>query len=180
MKKNLLITAIIILCGTLSSNAQKGRIQLGIGVEAGIPTGDIGKLVKPGVGGSAKLLYGISDAGNLTLTTGYYSFAAKEDIPDYKETLSCIPVLFGYRHSFNAFYIEPQIGFGSYNWKAKGSDVTPLNSSLNATEFTYAVGVGYVYKDVDLGVRFQTGALNGGNFSFAGLRIGYNISFAKK
>src|ERR1700743_689184 len=93
MKKvsNLLASAVVavaILFGT-NVNAQTTTTtttsssstpwRLGFGIEGGIPTGDAHPASGFELGGSARLQYGLSDAFDLTLTSGYSNFFIKDD-----------------------------------------------------------------------------------------------------
>src|SRR3954462_10894189 len=101
MKKVFL--AICIAAISSSAYSQKGNNQIGVGVDLGLPMGDFGDFSSFGVGGYVKGLYGIGTAGQITLTTGYQSYAAKKEIKDLyaadKVSQSVIPILVGYRHN---------------------------------------------------------------------------------
>jgi hypothetical protein len=175
MKKVFL--AICIAAISSSAYSQKGNNQIGVGVDLGLPMGDFGDFSSFGVGGYVKGLYGIGTAGQITLTTGYQSYAAKKEIKDAlgadKYNLTIIPVLVGYRHNFSGFYVEPQVGYGSYGSKVKISGVSG-NASSGA--FTYALGLGYAKSGFDGGVRYQAGSKDGSTTSLIGIHIGYNFS----
>src|SRR5688500_14217006 len=113
MKKVFLsIFAIIALAG--GSYAQQGNNQISPAVEVAIPTGDAGESSQLGLGLTVKGLYGIGKAGQLTFTTGYLVASAKKEFKDIlgadKVNSTMIPLLAGYRHNFNGFYAETQIG----------------------------------------------------------------------
>jgi hypothetical protein len=51
--------------------------------------------------------------------------------------------------------------------------------------FGYAIGIGYVVSNVDLGVRYQGGKPGGDNqdgsdWSFIGIHVGYNFTLGGK
>jgi hypothetical protein len=175
MKKVLL--AICIATLSTVSFAQKGTNAIGIGPEVGLPMGDFGDLSKLGIGGYVKFLYGIGEAGSVTLTTGYSSFKAKdlytEALEADKINSTIIPILLGYRHNFSGFYVEPQVGYGIYGVKITGGDFAGSGSD---GAFTYAVGIGYVVSSFDIGVRYQGASKDGSTTSLIGIRVGYNIS----
>src|SRR5688572_21828515 len=100
---------------TVSGFAQEGNNQVSPAAELALPTGDAGDANKLGLGATVKGLYGIGEAGQITFTTGFLASSAK---PEYKDALgadkitsSMIPLLAGYRHHFNGFYAEPQVGY---------------------------------------------------------------------
>lgn len=157
--------------------AQKGSNAIGIGADIGLPMGDFGDIAKLGIGGYVKFLYGIGEAGQLTLTTGYQSYKAKDEIIDAFEAdkinYTIIPVLVGYRHNFNGFYVEPAVGYGSFGTKIKSEDFDVSGSNGG---FAYAAGVGFTKSGFDVSVRYQGASINSTNISLIGFRIGYNIS----
>lgn len=171
MKKVLL--AICIAAISSVSYGQKGSNAIGIGADLGLPIGDFGDAAKFGFGGYAKFLYGIGEAGQLTLTTGYTTYKGKVESDEVKYTFNIIPILVGYRHNFSGFYVEPQIGYGSYGTKVKMDGISGSGSS---GAFTYAAGVGFAKSGFDVGVRYQGGSKDGSNISIVGIHIGYNIS----
>ncbi|HUC82751.1 MAG TPA: outer membrane beta-barrel protein [Flavisolibacter sp.] len=172
MKKVFLAFAIVV--ASFAANAQTGKNQLGIGVEVGLPMGDFGDAFGVGIGGTAKYMHGIGSAGQLTLTSGYQRFGAKDLPSGFDASASIIPILAGYRHNFSGLFIEPQLGYGIYGAKASGSG---MNISDSEGAFTYAIGAGYAMaQGLDLGVRYQSGSKDGESTSFIGFRVGWNFS----
>ena len=171
MKKIIFSVALIIVV-SVAANAQSGTLKIGIGPEAGIPTGDAGDAVKIGIGGSAKALFGIGNAGQITFTTGYMSFGGKDLADGEKASLNVIPFMAGYRQNFGGFYVEPQAGIGLMKAKDSYGDESESNSD---TRFTWAAGIGYLIIYVDIGVRYQSYESEGGHFGFAGIKLAYNI-----
>ena len=163
------------------SVAQQGNNQISPAVEIALPTGDANDASQLGLGVTVKGLYGIGEAGQLTFTTGYLVSGAKKEFKDLlgadKINSTMIPLLAGYRHNFNGFYAEPQIGYGIYGAKIKGGDYA---SSDSEGAFTWAAGVGYVYNNFEGGVRYQSMHKNGGSSGMIGFRIGYNFSLGGK
>lgn len=175
MRKILFASAFAIF-SFIGAKAQTGNNQVGIALDAGIPTGDFGDAFKTGFGGQLRGLLGIGTAGQVTLTTGYSSFRAKSEVEDAegadKVTFSVIPILVGYRHNFNGIYIEPQAGYGSYRGKVEAAGVSAKESD---GAFTWAAGIGYAKNGVDVGARYQS-AEKDGSTSFIGIHIGYNFT----
>ena len=158
--------------------AQKGNNAIGVAVDAAVPVGTLSDATSFGIGGTVKGLYGIGTAGQLTLTTGYSSFSAKKEVKEAlgasKVTQGVIPILAGYRHNFNGFFAEPQIGYGIYTSKIKGG---LFESDGSEGAFTWAIGGGYVFnKKFEAGVRYQSGTSDGESSGFIGIRVGYNFS----
>lgn len=179
MKK--LFLAICIATISSAAYSQQGNNQIGVGIDLGLPLGDFGDGYSFGYGGYVKGLYGIGTAGQITLTTGYTVFPAKKVLEDAlgadKITSSIIPVLAGYRHNFNGFYVEPQLGYGSYGTKIDGGSFSAKGSS---GAFTYAVGLGFAKGGFDAGVRYQGASKDGSSTSLIGFRVGYNFSLGSR
>ena len=173
MRKVFLVLASVFALS--AANAQTGKNQIGVGVEVGLPMGDFGDAFKTGFGGSVKYLHGVGSAGQISLTTGYTTFSTKADLPDgYSLKASIIPILAGYRHNFSGAYVEPQLGYGIYGFKAKGGGESESESE---GAFTWAIGAGYALQQgLDLGVRYQSASKDGSTTSLIGFRVGYNFS----
>lgn len=158
-----------------SSFAQKGKTQLGFGADLSLPTGDFGNYFKTGGGGYVKGMFGVGKSGQVTVTSGYSSFKEAGDYEDFTTTVTMVPLLVGYRHNFNGFFVEPQLGYGMYGLKVNSFDEGFDSDSEGA--FTWAAGVGYVFANqIEVSARYQTGGQQGTNFSLFGLRLGYNFS----
>jgi hypothetical protein len=164
MKKILLV--MVVTSFSLLSHAQKGNNQIGVAFEAGLPMGDFGDEAKTGFGGSARGLLGVGTAGQVSLTVGYTSFGVKDEADLH---LTILPILIGYRHNMSGFYVEPQVGYGTYG-------VTGGGFSASSGAFTWAAGIGYVVSGFDLGARYQSASKDGGTTSLVGLHVGYNFS----
>lgn len=162
---------------SIASFAQAGKNQISLSGNVATPTGDFKEFTKVGFGGTVKALYGVGKSGQITLTSGYVAFSAKDLYKDLLEAdkinQSIIPILAGYRHNFSGFYVEPQVGYGVYAAKIKGGD---FDGSDSNGAFTWAAGVGYVFGNIDLGALYQSGHKDGESNGFAGLRVAYNFS----
>ncbi|HEX2846909.1 MAG TPA: outer membrane beta-barrel protein [Chitinophagaceae bacterium] len=179
MKK--LFLAITIVTVSLTASAQKGNNQIGVGVDLGLPTSDFGDAAKFGFGGYLKGLYGIGSAGQITLTSGYTTYSAKDEVLTGsgadKIKYGIIPILAGYRHNFDGFYAEPQLGYSIFRAKMEGGGMSVSNSE---GMFTWAVGLGYAMSGFDAGVRYQSGSKDGSTIAVVGIHIGYNFSLGGK
>jgi len=174
MRKVFLVLASVFALGV--ANAQSGKNQFGIGLEIGLPMGDFGDAFKTGFGGTVKYLHGVGSAGQVSLTSGYQKFGAKDLPSETSASASIIPILLGYRHNFSGLYLEPQLGYGIYGYKYDfGGTIGSGSDSEGA--FTWAIGAGYAMEQgLDLGVRYQSASKDGSTTSFIGLRVGYNFS----
>jgi len=176
MKKVFLAIFGIVAFGA-ASLAQKGNNQITPALELALPTGDAGDASSLGLGVTVKGLYGVGNAGQLTLTTGYLAAGTKKELKDLlgadKITSNMIPILAGYRHHFKGFYAEPQVGYGIYGAKIKGGE---FESSESEGAFTWAAGIGYIYNNFEVGARYQSMHRDGESSGFVGIRLGYNFS----
>lgn len=180
--KKIFASTVLFVFVALAAVAQKGDIGVGAGIDVGLPIGDFADGYGVGIGASAKGFYGLSDAGQATLTLGYIRFGLK-DMPDgMSGSAGLIPVLAGYRHRFDNLYAEGQAGLTVVRSAVtvKGLEGLPgldaIGGSSSDTNFGYAIGAGYLFNSWDLGLRFQGVSGDGGSLNFMALRIGYNFA----
>ena len=176
--KKIFLAIVLIAAATIGAHAQKGTKQISAGVELGFPTGDFSYGAKTGFGVNGKAIFGITDNGNITATTGLSNFGYK----GYSSSnVTIIPFLGGYRHNFSGsvkgLYAEPQIGAGLYMSKFGSGD---LKSTDSEVDFTWALGGGYVYNNFDFSLRYQRAQATGGGAGFFGLKVAYNIPLPGK
>lgn len=169
-----IFTTALILCAVFVVNAQsKGFHTINAGAELSLPIGDFGSAYGIGFGATGKALYGITDQGDITGTLGYIHFGMKNTDSTVSGSMSMIPIMFGYRHNFDGFYAEPQLGLTMVKSKVNFDDMGyGFSGSVSATKLSIGLGGGYVFGDWDLAARFQIVD----NLNFFGIRIGYNFS----
>lgn len=165
MKKYLYL--ICLSCILLSAKAQYYRqdkgLLLGVNASYLYPTGDMGKILKNGIGGNLSVKYLINEVIGIGFEGGYYTFKSKigeergGKAQDYRANL--IPALLE-----ATFYIPtwnrttlPYLGiqFGAYMNQIKVSqkEDSYLSSSLSKNLFLFSPGGG-----VHAGVLFQLGS----------------------
>ncbi len=178
MKKLVLMIALS-TCTYFMAAAQTGGIHIGAGVDVGLPIGNFGEGYGIGFGASAKGLYGISDAGQVTLTVGFLRFGMKDGSDEVSGSTSLIPFLPGYRHRFGNLYAEGQVGLTMLRTSVKFKDndygIGNFGGSTAATHLGYGIGGGYLMGNWDLGLRFQGVSGSGGSLDFVAARIAYNF-----
>ena len=171
------------------SPARRG-LSISIGPEVAVPLGIFRNKVlfpgaassvrgyKLGVGGSAKLNIPVATNIDISLSAGYMAFSQKASIDDASGTISLtknsytfVPFKGGVRFRLNhGFYLEPQAGYTQ----------TKIKNEEGAGYFTYAGNIGYlINRAVDIAIRYESVSRTGGNLNFAGLRVAYNIPFAR-
>jgi hypothetical protein len=161
------------------AKAQKGVNGIQIGARAAFPTEKLNKVANTGFGGTIKGMYGIgskSSPHQITLEAGYNRFGLKDLPAGVSGYYSAIPIYTGYRYLFGNVIIDTQAGI-SIN-RAAGESVTGKKASDGETSFGWAAGVGYLIKQVEVGVKYQSSHVEDDIYSikFFALRVGYNFA----
>lgn len=172
--KKIIFSAVLVCTLAMAANAQQHENGINFGPDLYLGLKSFGDAYKAGIGGHVKGLYGVGSAGQATLTIGYASFKGKKtDFFDYsKQQFKVIPILLGYRHHFQDFFVEPQLGVGH-------STIDYNDTKLfSQTKFMYAIGGGYLTHGFEVDLSFQ----NVGETGEIALRAGvaYNVPFHKK
>ncbi|RYF25860.1 MAG: hypothetical protein EOO42_02920 [Flavobacteriales bacterium] len=178
MIKRILLVAIAVFSFS-AANAQKGVKVIQVGARFAIPTEKLNSIANPGVGGSVKGIYGIGNASSphqVTLEAGYNRFGIKDLPSGASGAYSAIPIYTGYRYSFGKVVIDTQAGI-SIN-RLAGESAEGVKASGNETNFGWAVGVGYLINQVELGVKYHSSHVKDDVYEikFFGLRAAYNFN----
>jgi hypothetical protein len=147
--------------------------RLGIGLEAGIPTGNANNISNFELGGTARLQYDASDHFAWTLTSGYYNMFGKDvivtdgstSISTKAPSLGIVPVKLGIK----AFF-APQFYFGA----EAGAGFETI--SEGNTKLILSPALGFANKTWDVGVRYENFSGQGNSYGLAGLRVAYAFS----
>jgi hypothetical protein len=172
-------TALAIFIGTnvKAQTVPKDAFRLGVGVEGLLPVGNLHDISNVGIGGTARLQYGIANNLALTLTSGYYNFFGKEigNTGVKYKSLGMVPVKAGIKAFFtNNLYFGAEVGAG-FETKAFG-DFQGDNADLKKdTKLILAPGLGYASKSWDVGVRYENYSGQSNNYGTLGLRIAYGF-----
>ena len=187
MKFLLVGLSLVVAANTFAQESPAARgLQLSIGPEAALPIGSFhsNSRYKFGGGGSLKLAIPVATVLDLTVSAGYIAFGSSKlnELDPNRGTFTAIPFKAGLQiHTHGGFYFEPQVGFTQ----------TKISNQEGAGVFTYAGNVGFlISKAVDIAVRYEamasrkgvpiTGATNNDvSAKFLGLRLAYNIPFAR-
>ena len=170
---------LVVLASILFSTAvfsQKGNNVIGVGGDLSFPMADFGEFYKTGVGIYGKAMFGVGKAGHVTFTSSYSSYKIKTNFEGVTSTIGLTPVLIGYRHNFDGFFVEPQVGYAIASIKISSafSDETFTDAGGN---FACAASIGYVFnKQVEISARYQVSGTSEANMNVVGLRLGYNFS----
>ncbi len=167
--------AVIAILFTTNVNAQTtpvNKFRFGIGVEGGIPTGDINNFSNFELGGTARLQYGLSNNLALTLTSGYYNFFAKSssatiDGVTYTakpKDQGLVPAKVGIKAFFTQnLYFGAEAGAGFET------------SYANNTKLLLSPALGYATKSWDVGVRYENISGQSDNYGTVALRVAYGF-----
>jgi len=172
MKKQILVATFSFFFACVAF-AQEGFHQIGVGADIGLPIGDFGEAYNIGYGVTGKIYYGLNEDANITGTLGYLRFGIDGD-SNISGHMGMIPIMFGYNHDFDGFYVEPQVGLVALNSKIdmSGSGFESFGGNYSSTEVSLSLGGGYNTGDWDFGLRYQI--VN--NANFLGARVAYNFS----
>jgi opacity protein-like surface antigen len=172
MKKLLLSFALIAGLTYAASAQTEGAVRkLSIGAEFGFPTGSNSDELL--VGGTAQFELPVAKSLNITFTTGYLSDQITGDSRDLLKALGIqtsfgfVPIKAGAKYYF---------GKNFYGAGEVGAIVSTESGGGTAFAFGPTLGTSFSVSDkssIDLGVRFETWAKNGGNSSFLGLRAAF-------
>lgn len=180
---------LIAVSGFSQETPARRGLSISIGPEVAVPLGIFRNKVsvpgsdlairgyKLGVGGSAKLNIPVATNIDISLSAGYMAFSQKaslntpSEVSIDKGSFTFIPFKGGVRFRLNkGFYVEPQAGYTQ----------TKIKDQEGAGYFTYAGNIGYlISRAIDIAVRYESVSRTGGNLNFAGLRIAYNLPFAR-
>ena len=141
--------------------------RLGIGLEAGAPTGTAHTISNFELGGTARLQYDVSNSFAWTLTSGYYNMFGKE-VPGLNNvnyvSKGIVPAKIGIKAFFASnlyFGAEAGAAFETHN----GSN----------TKLDLAPSLGWANKTVDVGLRYENFSGQSDSYGLVGLRIAYGF-----
>jgi hypothetical protein len=141
--------------------------RFGIGLEAGIPTGNSTDISNFEIGGTGRLEYSASNDFAVMLTAGYYNMIGKA-VPNHSgakyASLGMVPVKVGAK-----YFIAP--GFYADAEGGAGFDT----SYENHVKLIVSPGIGYDAKTWDVGLRYENYSGQNNSFGLVGLRIAYDF-----
>lgn len=158
--------AVVALFFATNANAQSQK--LGIGIIAGVPTSDAYSVA---LGADLRYQFDVDKQLSIPVTTGYTHFVGKEignsgvNFQDF----GYIPVKVGAKYFFN------ESGAGIYGLAELGAGFGTKSGS--GTSFVYSPALGYAWSNgLDLGVKYEGLAKDGGSTGYVGLRLAYGFS----
>lgn len=161
--KKVLLLALTITVGVLTSNAQKFR--LGAGPVVSVPLGDFGDINGIGIGAELTGILEFSESFEAFGQVGYQRFAGKTfnilGMSIKGDATNHIPVLFGGRYKTNGFLIGAGLGYGSYGENSSG--------------FTFSPQIGYSLEKIDIIGNYTSSSLGGGSLSYFGIKTHFKF-----
>jgi hypothetical protein len=157
--------AIFFTTGVKAQTTKAGAWGFGIGLEAGIPTGNATDISNLELGGTVRLEYSASKDIAVMLTSGYYDMIGKAARNGVNfPSLNMVPVKVGVKiYASPNFYVDGEAGAGFDT------------SYENHTKLIFSPGVGYAGKSWDAGLRYENYSGNNNSFGLVGLRIAYDF-----
>jgi hypothetical protein len=142
--------------------------RFGVGVEAGVPTGDLRNFSHFALGGTARLQYGISKSVAFTATSGYYNLFSRNytvgNVNVNPKDQGIVPLKAGIKaYAGSGFYVAGEVGAGFETQYAKN------------TKLILAPGIGYSWSNVDLGVRYERFSGQSDNYGMVAARLAYGF-----
>ena len=161
----------LLLLTVFSLAAADAQVQFGVKAGANFSTftGDVsGAKMKVGFHGGALVALPLFSEFSLQPEVMFSGQGTKFSESGFTATWNAnyinVPVLFKYNNP-TGFFAEtgPQLGFlMSAKAKVSGQDDVDLKDQLNSTDFSWAIGVGYLIKTANIGIdaRYNIGLSN--------------------
>jgi len=161
--------AIFFSVNVKAQTVENGKWRLGIGVEGGIPTGNLHTdpaYSKFELGGTARLQYGVANNVALTLTSGYYNFFATQAAKDVGgESFGLVPLKLGIKGFVtNNVYLGAEAGAGFETKYEKN------------TKLLLSPAIGWANKSWDVGVRYENMSGQSDSYGVVALRLAYGFA----
>jgi len=168
--------AIFFSANVKAQTVDKSAWRLGVGVEGLLPTGNLHDVSNVGIGGTARLQYGIDKNVALMLTSGYYNYFGKtvsDATGDIKyPSFGLVPVKAGIKAFVSdGIYLSGEVGAGF-----ETKDVYARADGSKDTKLILAPGIGWANKTWDVGARYENFSGQGNSYGTVGLRIAYGFS----
>jgi hypothetical protein len=170
MKKIFLaITSMAFFSGAFAQKETSNSLHFSIGPEVGFAIGTFGNTHSIGIGGTVQGEYTVGTGTNLTLTTGYISYAGKSAGAGLKfKAAGILPLKAGVKYFLSeGFYGAAQLGAGFFN-------------NGGGTAFAYTPMLGYEFstksgKAVDASFKYDGYSINSNTLGSIGFRLAYRF-----
>jgi hypothetical protein len=186
MKKQIFLLLVAVGLYT-TSFAQLGPVSLGL--ELAKPTGDFGDAYPLGFGLSAGYEHPVGEKLGITVQVGYVLLTVDDDISDFIDKASMMPLQAGLKYYVSEFgsglYIHGQIGVHSVSVTTKDFSllgVTVEGETDSETSLSFAIGLGFMATEkLDIGLRYNIitppsdAPDDADASSYIGLRLAYTL-----
>ncbi len=179
--------AVASLFGTKASaqsTTPSNKWRFGVGVEGFLPTGNLRNVSNIGLGGTARIQYGVNQNVALMLTSGYYNAFGKKGttvysgqngvvVSDHYPSFGMVPVKAGIKgYLGGGFYLSGEVGAG---FETREVSIYENPDGSKNTKLILSPGLGFSTKYVDIGARYENFSGQGNNYGIAALRIAYGF-----
>jgi len=149
-----------------------GGLSMGIGFDAGDPTGNLTIGSELVLGGTISLQYGVTNRFAVVLTSGADHFLSKYIPGTTKryDSFGIIPIKAG----FKAFFL-PHVYFDG----EIGEGVEETDSGTGQKKFIVSPALGVAFRHWDFSARYDTYYTPGDNYGFVAVRIAYGFAILK-
>jgi hypothetical protein len=161
-------TALFFTTNAKAQTTPADAFRFSIGLESGIPTGNLRIGSNFSLGGTARIQYGVTDNFALTLTSGAFHFLSK-DIPGTNtkyDSFGVIPIKAGVKEFFVPnFYVGAEAGVG----------IEETDSGVGNTKLILSPALGYANKHWDVGFHYESFTGQNDPYGLVALRIAYGF-----
>jgi hypothetical protein len=172
MKLIIMLAAIFMLCiSNLMAQKETKQFSVGLGLEAGAPTGALSDLYSLAAGLTIRLSYR-EGPGFITLTTGAIGFDPKAVVGQPKRAGLEIPLRAGYKYIIGGhFFVMGEAGYAEFKtyYGQEGELV-----SVSSGSFIAAPSVGVQFNAFEISLRDEL-IFKGGSGGVVGVRLGFNF-----
>jgi len=170
----LTVTALFFTANVKAQTVPAGSLRMGIGVDAGDPTGNLTISSTFVLGGNISLQYGLTNRFAAEITSGADHFFSKY-VPGSTtvryNSFGIIPIKAGFKAFYTPnLYVDGQIGVG----------IEEDDSGTGPKKFLVSPALGWAERHWDVSVRYDSYYTPGDNYGFVALRIAYGFRFFTK
>jgi hypothetical protein len=163
-----MVMALFFTTNVKAQTTPANALRFNLGLDAGIPTGNLTISSNFVLGGTARLQYGVSNNFAITLTSGADHFFSK-NMPGTNtpyNSFGIIPIKAGFKYFF-----VPGLYFGA----EAGVGIEQVDSGHANTKLLFSPAVGWGDKLWDIGIRYDNYSGQNDNYGFVALRIAYGF-----
>ena len=169
-----LLSASFVSSFTAQAQSTKKNFSFGLGLEAGLLTGDVKEVYGLASGITIRGSYKVGP-GFATLTTGGIALLPKKLEGEDVKAGILIPVKVGYKYLLTEhFFVMGEVGYSSLTFYYPDANDELAHETQGG--FTFAPGIGAQFNAFELGLRYESTALpDKVNLSAFMLRLGLNF-----